>query len=137
MSQPNQFTKAAEEGKEPPKGANQFTTGKRDRVDAATRDKMRAEHAALRLQSILDDEGSTKDQVIAAAKALLPYGKSTFSSVENIDGNPFEDQSEEEIAECVCALITAHDSVLRLICDRLGLVPKLSIAPESASQVAA
>jgi hypothetical protein len=77
----NQYTKAEGEGKPKPKGANQFTSGKRENHDPETRDKMRAGHAAQKLQSILDDPDSTKDQIIAACKALMPYGKSTYASV--------------------------------------------------------
>jgi hypothetical protein len=79
---PNQYTKAEAEGREKPKGANHFTTGKREKHDQATIDKIRAERAAQVAEDILDDPESSRDQKLTAAKVLLPYGKSTLQSIE-------------------------------------------------------
>ena len=112
---PNQYTKAEEEGRAKPQGANQFTTGKREHHDPVTRDKMRAEHAARRLQDILDDQDSTKDQIIAASKALLPYGKSTYASVTEHQSTDFDQMSKDEMMGMVKALITDHPELLQAL----------------------
>lgn len=111
MAQPNQFTRAEEEGTEKPKGANQFTTGKRDKLDPAVRDKLRAEKAAAALERILADQDSTKEQVTAAAKALLPYGKSTYASI--IEQQLEAPQDEGEIVGALAHLIAANPAILR------------------------
>lgn len=108
---PNQFTKAEEEGKEKPKGRNQFTEGKRERHDPATRDKMRAEHAAQKLEAILKDKDASKEQIIAAAKALLPYGKSTYASI--LETQTQEALDEREIAANLAHLISDNPAILK------------------------
>jgi hypothetical protein len=105
---PNQYTKAEEQGTEKPKGANQFTTGKRQKHDQATIDKIRAERAAQVAEDILEDPESSRDQKLAAAKVLLPYGKSTLQSIESRSVSEFEQMSEEEILGLVNALITSN-----------------------------
>lgn len=117
----NQFTKAAEKGLEKPAGANQFTTGKREGHDEATRDKMRAERAAIVLESIMGDDGATKAEKIAAAKSLIPFGKATLSSVESKQAEPWQDKSEEELLGLVQALITAHPQLASKL--NIGLRP--------------
>jgi hypothetical protein len=109
---PNQYTKAKEEGRELPKGANQFTTGKRERLDQATRDKLRAERAAQVLQDLMDDPSLSASERAAAAKALLPYGKSTYQSIESREEDPFENASNDDLREQVRALITLHPWLL-------------------------
>jgi hypothetical protein len=100
---PNQYTKAEEEGKTKPKGANQFTTGKREKLDEATRDKIRAERAAQVAEQIMNDPESSKDQKLAACKVLLPYGKSTLQSIESrVTQTP---PSEDEIQAQLHALL--------------------------------
>lgn len=101
MAQPNQFTRAEETGTDKPKGANQFTTGKREKLDPATIDKLRADKAAKALERILEDQESTKEQITAAAKALLPYGKSTYASI-------IEQQLETPVDEGETAAQLAH-----------------------------
>lgn len=113
----NQYTKAEEEGKEKPKGSNQFTTGKRVKHDQATIDKIRAERAAQVAEEILNDPESSKDQKLAAAKVLLPYGKSTLQSIESRQVNEWEQMSEEELQEMVKALITSSHGLLMAAID--------------------
>jgi hypothetical protein len=78
----NQYTKAEEEGREKPKGANQFTTGKRSGHDQATKDRMRAEKAAELLEKEVDGEVELPEGRRAAAKILMEYGKPKLSAVE-------------------------------------------------------
>lgn len=110
MAQPNQFTRAEETGQEKPKGANQFTTGKREKLDPATIDKLRADKAAKALEKILEDQESTKEQITAAAKALLPYGKSTYASIiEQQLENPVD---ESETAAQLAHIIASNPAIL-------------------------
>jgi hypothetical protein len=107
----NQYTKAEAEGKDKPKGANQFTSGKRETLDQATKDKIRAEKAAGRLERVLDDPNATIEQITAAAKALLPYGKSTYASVqETISEMPVD---EAETVARLTHLLSANPALLR------------------------
>jgi hypothetical protein len=122
---PNQYTKAEEEGREKPAGANQFTTGKRTKHDDATRDKMRAEHLAKRLYAFAagekDEETGEKVEMdaarIAAAKILIDKGKPNLQAIEQTNVSEFEQMSEEEILGLVNALITSNP----------GLIAKLGI----------
>lgn len=130
--QPNQFTKAEEEGKPKPQSANQFTKGTRDKHDAATRDKMRAERAALALEAVIEEQDSSKDQRIAAAKALLPYGKSTYSSIEQRQIDENEGKTEEQVLEELRALFLAKPELLA----RLNLAWKpdtVSVQPQQST----
>lgn len=113
----NQFTKAEELGTPKPAGSNQFTTGKRTKHDQATIDKIRAERAAQIAEEILEDKESSRDQKLAAAKVLLPYGKSTLQSIESREISQWEAMSEEEIETLVKALITSHPGLIQ----RLGI----------------
>jgi hypothetical protein len=115
MAQPNQFTKAREAGEEPPKASNQYLSGKRDRLDPATRDKIRAEKAASALEAIIDDPESTAEQRAAAAKALLPYGKSTYASI--IEQQLEAPVNEEETAAQLAHIIASNPAILRPLLD--------------------
>jgi hypothetical protein len=117
---PNQYTKAEEQGREKPAGANQFTTGKRQKHDQATIDKIRAERAAQVAEDILEDPESTRDQKLAAAKVLLPYGKSSLQSIESRNVSEWESMSEEEILDQLRALITSNP----------GLIAALNLQPK-------
>lgn len=108
----NQFTKAVEEGTPKPQGANQFTTGKRKGHDQATIDKIRAERAAQVTEEIMDDKDSTKAERLAAAKLLLPFGKSTLQSIEQTEVNEWEGMGEDELRGMVRALITSNPWLL-------------------------
>lgn len=121
MAQPNQFTTAEAEGREKPAGANQFTTGKRDKHDQATIDKIRAEKAAQVTEEIMDDSESSKAEKLAAAKLLLPFGKSTLQSVESREVNDFENMSEDEMLGLVNALITSNPGLIQKL--GIGLRP--------------
>jgi hypothetical protein len=109
----NQYLKAEEEGRPKPPGANQFTTGKRERHDQATIDKIRAERAAQVAEEVMNDPDSTRQDRLAAAKVLLPYGKSTLQSIEQRQVSDLESMSEEEMKSMVQALITAHPWLLK------------------------
>lgn len=115
----NQFTKAEEEGRPKPPGANQFTAGTRDRHSEATKDKMRAERAAIVLEEIMGEKEASRQERIAAAKALLPFGKSSLASVtQTVIEEP---QSEEEIMASLRALISAKPEIARQL--NIGLRP--------------
>lgn len=110
---PNQYTKADQEGRDKPKGSNQFTTGKREHMDDAARDKLRAERAAHVAERIMNNSKSSTDQKLAAAKILLPYGKSTLASIESrqID----EPASEDEIMAQLRALLSDPGSRAQIL----------------------
>lgn len=112
-----------------PHGANQFTTGKRERLDQATRDKLRAERAAQVLQDLMENGELSASERAAAAKALLPYGKSTYQSIESREENAFENASEDELRERVRALITSHPWLLDEF--KPGVRPSESADPSS------
>jgi hypothetical protein len=97
VSQPNQFTRAEEQGLPKPAGANQFTTGKRTKHDESTRDKMRAEKLAARLYAYAaseeDEDGKTvtlDPTQIAAAKILIDKGKPSLQAIEQSQVSEFE-----------------------------------------------
>ena len=102
----NQFTKAEAEGKPKPKGTNQFIKGTREEHDPETRDKIRAEFAAQKLEAHLNGETRLDQIDVAAAKALLPYGKSTLSSVEQT--NKEDLPSEADLVGQLAPLIAAN-----------------------------
>jgi hypothetical protein len=108
----NQYTKAEAEGKEKPKGANQFTTGKREKHDQATIDKIRAERAAQVAEEIMNDPKTSSADKLAAAKVLLPFGKSTLQSIEQRQINEFEEMSVEEVKEMAKALILSRPQLV-------------------------
>jgi len=129
---PNQFTKAEGEGKEKPAGANQFTTGKRAKHDQATIDKIRAERAAQVTEEIMEQPDATPEQRLAAAKILLPFGKSTLQSIESRDVNDFENMSEDEMLAMVNALITSNPGLIAKL--GIGLRP-VEAAPTDSNTV--
>jgi hypothetical protein len=116
----NQYTKAEESGAPKPKGANQFTTGKREKHDQATIDKIRAERAAQVAEQIMNDPEASRQDRLAAAKVLLPFGKSTLQSIESRQVNEWEEMSEEEMLGMVRALITSRPELIAA----LNLQPK-------------
>ena len=99
----NQFTKARSEGKEVPKASNQFLKGTREEHSQETKDRIRAEVAAGFLEKALKNKKADLGTKVAAAKALLPYGKSTYSSIEQT--NHEEPASEQEIMVQLHALL--------------------------------
>jgi hypothetical protein len=111
----NQFTKAEAEGKEKPKAENQFTKGSRTEHDQATRDKIRAEVAAGFLERALKNKKADLGTKVAAAKALLPYGKSTYASVqETISEKPVD---EAETVAKLANLLAANPALLKPLLD--------------------
>jgi hypothetical protein len=127
---PNQYTKAREEGREPPAGSNQFLTGKREHHSEATRDKMRAERAAIVLETIMGEQEASRQERIAAAKALIPFGKATLASVlqTNVDQPP----NEDELLAQLRALIAAKPELAREL--NIGL--RLVESPDAPQQEA-
>jgi hypothetical protein len=114
---PNQYTKAEEEGREKPKGQNAYTTGKRDKMDAAQKAKIRAAFAADKLESYMKGEIELTPAQVSAAKILMDKGMPSLQAVEQTQVNEFEQMSEEEILGLVNALITSNP----------GLIAKLGI----------
>ena len=107
----NQYTKAEEEGREKPKGTNQFIKGTRDAHSEATKDKMRAERAAIVLEEIMGEKEASRQERIAAAKALLPFGKASLSSVTQTITE--EAKTEEEILGDLRALLAANPNLAK------------------------
>ena len=127
MSQPNQFTRAEEQGKPKPKSANQFTKRTRTHHDEATKDKIRAEVLAVRLFKYAKAKGKTAAKLhmdpaqVAAAKVLIERGKAALQSIEQTQVNQFEAMSEDELLDLVNALITSNPGLI----ERLGIKPQL------------
>lgn len=130
--QPNQFTKAEEEGKPKPQSANQFTKGTRDKHDQATRDRIRAEVAAQYLENVIADDQADHGTKVAASKALLPYGKSTYSSIEQRQIDENEGKTEEQVLEELRALFLAKPELLARL--NLAWKPDLVVVPEQQTQ---
>lgn len=117
---PNQYTKAKDKGTEKPKGANQFTTGKREGHDEATKDRMRAAKSAELLEQEVDGTIELKDGRRAAAKILMEFGKPKFTSIEQINLSETDKMSEEELLGMATALISSHPELIA----QLNLAPK-------------
>lgn len=100
-------------------------------MDQASVDKARAERAAQVAEEILDDPESSKDQKLAAAKVLLPYGKSTLQSIESREVNQFEEMSEDELFNLVSALITSNPGLVK----RLGIGLRAVNEQESSAAI--
>lgn len=130
--QPNQFTKAAEEGKPKPAAANQFTKGTRDKHDQATKDRIRAEVAAQYLENVIADDQADHGTKVAASKALLPYGKSTFASIEQRQIDENEGKTEEQVLEELRTLFLAKPELLARL--NLAWKPDLVVVPEQQTQ---
>jgi len=108
---PNQYTIAEAEGKEKPKGSNQFTTKKRERLDPKQRDAIRAEFAAKKLEAHAKGEVTLSDSQVAACKALMPYGKSTFASITEQQYEAPKD--EQETLAALAHLIASNPALLK------------------------
>lgn len=125
----NQFTRAEEQGLDKPKGANQFTTGKRTGHDQATKDRMRAEKAADLLEQELEGTVELPEGRRAAAKILMEYGKPKLAAITQTTVSEFDSMSEDELYGMVSALITSNPGLI----ERLGIKPQLvqSLDPEA------
>lgn len=138
MSQPNQFTKAEEEGRERPKAENHFTTGKRSKQDEATKDRIRAELLAQRLHAFVtgtkDEHGRNVElspAQVSAAKVLIDKGKPSLQAVEQQQVNEWDKMDEEEVLEMVKALITANPGLIQ----RLGIgLRAVDAAPQEGNE---
>lgn len=113
MSRPNQFTKAAEEGREPPKGENHFTTGKRDRKTTQERARLRATLAADKLERYINGEIEMSPAQVTAARALMDKGIASLQAVETTELDPVEGMTEEEAENMVRALILANPRLIQ------------------------
>lgn len=125
---PNQFTQAEERGEVKPAGANQFTTGARTHHDSSTRDRMRAEKAAHKLERLADGEIDLTDKQIAACTALIPYGKPKLSSVESHETNEWDGMNENELLELSRALILQHPEIIQA----LNLIPNPAVVQQTS-----
>jgi hypothetical protein len=79
----NQFTKAKEEGRVPPKGKNAFTEGKREKMDPLQKAKIRAAFAADKLEQYMKGEIELNQSQVSAAKILMDKGMPSLQSIEN------------------------------------------------------
>jgi hypothetical protein len=99
--------------------ANQFTKGTRTHHDESTKDKIRAEMLSVRLEKYAKARGKqiTKHHMepaqVAAAKVLIERGKPALQSIEQVNINPYDQMTEEEMRGQVRALITAHPWLIR------------------------
>lgn len=116
-----------------PKGANQFTTGKRTGHDQATKDRMRAEKAAELLEADMMGETELPDSRRASAKILMEYGKPKLATVEQVTVNELDSMNQDELESMVRALITADPTLLQ----RLNLTPKPALVSQDESSKAA
>lgn len=130
----NQFTKAIEEGREPPSASNQFIKGTRSKHDEATKDKIRAEIVAQRLFRFAVAKGEKQLQKygmdpaqVAASKALMDKGKPNLQAIEQTSVDSMESKSPEDIESMVRALITANPELLA----KLNLTAKPVLASSS------
>lgn len=101
----NQFTKAKEEGREPPKGKNAFTEGKREKMDPLQKAKIRAAFAADQLDQFMQGKLELSQTQVSAAKILMDKGMPSLQSIEQV--NIEEPKSEEEIKAQLHALLPA------------------------------
>ena len=135
MAQPNQFTKAREAGLPVPGAQNQFTTGKRTRHDEGTKDKMRSERALKFLDKTVKGKGSKDEKPsfadrIAAAKAMIPFGKPLLSAVEQSQADPWDGITEDQMIEQAKALILSHPEIIQA----LNLIPNPVAVPQSTDK---
>lgn len=126
---PNQFTKAIEEGREPPKASNQFIKGTRTEHDPQTKAKIRAAFAADKLEAYLNGEEELDSTKVAACKILIDKGLPSLQAVESTEVNQFDKMSEDELREQVRALITLHPWLIR----EFAPGPQLDSTPESTA----
>lgn len=111
---PNQYVDADGNRKpDAPAGQNHFTTGKRDRQDAATRAKLRATLAANKLEAYLNGEIALEAAQVSAAKILMDKGMPSLQAVEQTQVNEWDQMSEEEIKDTVRALILSRPELLQ------------------------
>lgn len=106
----NQYTKAEEEGREKPKGTNAYVKGTRDKMDPKQKDAIRAEFAAKKLEAHVNGKLTLSDSQVSACKALMPYGKSTFSSITETPAE--KPQDEAEIMAQLAHLIASKPAIL-------------------------
>jgi hypothetical protein len=139
----NQYTKAEDEGKPKPKAANQFTTGKRKRMDDATKDKIRAEILAKRMYRFAKAKGKKAIELdmspaqVAAAKILIERGKPALQSVEQVIHQ--EPQSEEELKAQLRSLLAdpgARAQLKAMLEGHPTEVDSTSDAPKPAQEAA-
>lgn len=98
-------------------GANQFTTGKRTRLDDATKDKIRAEQLSRRLHKYAKAKGKAIQKYhmepaqVAAAKVLIERGKPALQAIEQriIE----EPKSEQEIMQALALSISQNPGLLK------------------------
>lgn len=103
--------------------ANQFTSGggskgPKKAHDQSTRDKIRAELLAKRLYKYAKASGEMAEKLamspsqVAAAKVLIDKGKPSLQAVEQTEGDPWANKSDEELELMVRALITSNPSLI-------------------------
>lgn len=129
----NQFTKAADEGKDKPKGANQFTKGSRVEHDETTRAKIRAAFAADKLEDYLKGKCTLEASHVAAAKALMDKGMPSLQAVEQT--NVQEPATEAEIMAQLRALLA--DPGTRAQLQAMLTASPAPVAPHQSEEKAA
>ncbi len=113
--------------------ANQFTKGTRKAHDDSTKDKIRAEQLSRRLYKYGNARGKGIEKhrmepaQVAAAKVIIERGKPALQSIEQIQVNPLDNMSEEQLREQVRALITSFPWLL----DEFRPGPRAGNEPES------
>ena len=136
----NQYTKAAEEGREPPKGTNQYIKGTRKRMDPEQRDKIRAEMLAQRLHAYVmgEPDPDTGEIVeldgtkVAAAKVLIDKGKPNLNSVDSMTVAP--PLPESEILASIADLVRADPALQAQLRSLLDGVPTVVPTPQTGPE---
>jgi len=115
--------------------ANQFTKGTRKRHDDATKDKIRAEMLSQRLYKFAKAKGNKRDELdmsqaqVAAARVLIERGKPALQAIEQVQVSEWDKMSEEELEQCIKALITSHPGLISKL--GIGLRPVSSGSEET------
>ncbi len=93
--------------------ANQFTTGKREGHDQATKDKTRAELLMQRLTECAEGTKELTSVQVAAAKVVLDKVKPSLQAIQQSQEDPFEGMTLEQLREQIKALITSRPELAR------------------------
>lgn len=101
--------------------ANAYTTGKRDRMDPAQKDKIRAEMMMQRMVDCAEGKIELTTAQVSAAKVVLDKVKPSLQAIQQSTEDPWADKSEDELLESVVALITSQPQLLARV--RAALEP--------------
>lgn len=130
----NQYVIAAEQGLPIPRGANQFTTGRRTRMDPMDKAKIRAAFAAQKLTEFIRGETELDSAKVAACKALMDKGMPSLASVEQTTVEA--PMAESDIITAIGALLEADPGLRSQLTALLSGQPTIVPAPQTGSDQA-